>query len=218
MAGPAPHRLHLTLAACALLPVLGACRDSGGGSEAGGGGAAGARPVPQAVPTSRPAGLARVEFVVDGDTIDVSIDGRDERIRLIGVDTPETKIPDQPPECWGPEAADLTEALLPIGTVVRLERDLEPRDDFGRLLAYVIRDADGLVVNVELARQGAAEPLRIRPNVARATQIAAAAADARTAGRGLWGTCPRSWNGAPLASRPWPASPNGSGTGRPTGS
>jgi micrococcal nuclease len=181
MARSAPHRVALTLAVCGLLAA--ACRGTGGASGAAPG-------EPLTPPTSRPAGLALVEFVVDGDTIDVSIDGRKERIRLIGIDTPETKIPDQPAECWGPQAADLTEALLPIGTVVRLERDLEPRDDFGRLLAYVIRDGDGLVVNVELARQGAAEPLRIRPNVARATEIAAAAAEARAVGRGLWGACP----------------------------
>jgi micrococcal nuclease len=155
----------------------------------GGGGAATSDT--QAPPTSDPPGLAVVAQVVDGDTIDVSIAGREERVRLIGIDTPETKIPDEPPECWGPEASELTETLLPVGARVRLERDVEPRDDYGRLLAYVLRDADGLVVNVELARQGAAEPLRIPPNVARAGEIAAVAAEARAAGRGLWGACHR---------------------------
>jgi micrococcal nuclease len=136
------------------------------------------------------AGNAVVEFIIDGDTIDVTVDGREQRVRLIGIDTPETKIPDQPVECWGPEAVVLTEALLPVGTLIRLERDVEPRDAFGRLLAYVIRAGDGLVVNVELARQGAATPLRISPNVAYAERIAAAADEAHAAGRGLWGACP----------------------------
>jgi micrococcal nuclease len=153
-----------------------------GGLALGGVGACRHAPVQTAEP-------AVVEHVVDGDTIDVALGAQVERIRMIGIDTPETKIPDEAPECWGPEATALTEALLPVGTPVRLERDLEPRDDYGRLLAYVIRDADGLVVNVELARQGAAEPLRIRPNVAYAGSIAAAAEEARAAGRGLWGAC-----------------------------
>ena len=180
MARPAPDRRVLTLA-IGLGSALVACR----------GGPGSASTDSEAPPTSRPPGLAVVELVVDGDTIDVSIAGREERVRLIGIDTPETKIPDEPPECWGPEASELTETLLPVGARVRLERDVEPRDDYGRLLAYVLRDADGLVVNVELIRRGAAEPLRIPPNVARASEIAAVAAEARAAGRGLWGACRR---------------------------
>jgi micrococcal nuclease len=178
--GHPPARLRLTVALLAVLP-LAACRGERGAATASAGVAG----------TTGPAGLAQVERVIDGDTIDVSIDGREERVRMIGIDTPETKIPDQPPECWGPEAAALTEQLLPAGTTVRLERDLEPRDDYGRLLAYVIRQADELVVNVELARQGAAEPLRIRPNLAMSVPISAAAAEARAAGRGRWGACSR---------------------------
>ena len=61
-------------------------------------------------------GIATVTAVVDGDTIDVSIEGRDERVRLIGIDTPETKKPDAPIECFGPEASEFTTGLLPIGT------------------------------------------------------------------------------------------------------
>lgn len=146
-------------------------------------------------PTARPvapgpsAGEAVIEHVVDGDTVDVDLDGRDERIRLIGIDTPETKDQDSPVECYGPEATALTELLIPPGTIVRLERDAEARDDYGRLLAYVHR-SDGLFVNLELARQGAATVLSIRPNTAYADVIANAVQEARRAGRGLWGTCP----------------------------
>jgi micrococcal nuclease len=135
------------------------------------------------------AGDAVIEHVVDGDTVDVDLDGRDERVRLIGIDTPETKDQDSPVECYGPEASALTELLIPPGTAVRLERDVEARDDYGRLLAYVHR-RDGLFVNLELARQGAATVLTIRPNTAYADVIADAADDARRAGRGLWGACP----------------------------
>src|SRR5687768_4909974 len=85
--------------------------------------------------------------VVDGDTIDVEIGGRDERVRLIGVDTPESVRPDSPVECFGPEAASFTTSLLPTGTALHLERDPEARDDYGRLLAYVYRAEDGLFVN-----------------------------------------------------------------------
>ena len=161
------------LAASALVALVG-CRSTGPPSTAAPGPAAGG---------------AVVERIVDGDTIDVDIGGRDERIRLIGIDTPETKDENSPVECYGPEATALTELLVPPGTAVRLERDLEARDDYGRLLAYVHR-SDGLFVNLELARQGAATVLSIRPNTAYADVIADAVDDARRAGRGLWSACP----------------------------
>jgi endonuclease YncB( thermonuclease family) len=75
-----------------------------------------------------------VELVVDGDTVDIVIGGREERVRLIGLDTPETHVDNGPPECYGPEAAAFTASLLPVGTAVRLERDVVGRDDYGRLL------------------------------------------------------------------------------------
>jgi len=83
-------------------------------------------------------GLAVVTHVVDGDTIDVEIGGRTERVRLIGIDTPETKKSNTPIECWGPEASAFTASLLPEGTEVRIERDVVGRDDYGRLLGYWI--------------------------------------------------------------------------------
>ncbi len=89
-------------------------------------------------------GRATVTQVVDGDTIDVRIGGRDERVRLIGIDTPETKKPNTPIECYGPEASAFTASILPAGTQVRLERDVVGRDDYGRLLAYVhLTEASG---------------------------------------------------------------------------
>ncbi len=134
-------------------------------------------------------GLARVTHVVDGDTIDVSIGGRDERVRLIGIDTPETKKPDSPVECFGPEASAFTAELLPVGTEVRIERDLVGRDDYGRILGYVRRVVDGLFVNLEIIERGYAQPLTIEPNSTFATAFAAAARDAERDDRGMWAAC-----------------------------
>jgi micrococcal nuclease len=132
---------------------------------------------------------ATVEYVVDGDTIDVAIDGDDERVRLIGIDTPETRLPDSGVECFGPEASAFTAELLPPGTPVRLERDVVGRDDYGRLLAYVYRAGDGVFVNYEIVRQGFAQPLTIPPNVAHADLFVEAARAAEAADAGLWGRC-----------------------------
>jgi micrococcal nuclease len=127
--------------------------------------------------------------VIDGDTVVVRASGHTETVRLIGVDTPETKHPTKPVQCFGPEASAFTKHVLPKGTAVRLERDREARDHFGRLLAYVYRADDGLFVNVELARRGYARALTIAPNDAHAHDVAAAIAEARSEGRGLWAAC-----------------------------
>ena len=131
--------------------------------------------------------------MVDGDTIDVEIAGRTERVRLIGIDTPETKKPDSPVECYGPEASAFTASLLPIGTEVIIERDVVGRDDYGRLLGYVhLVDADGAMttfVNLEIVEQGYAGPLTIEPNSTFARDFAAAARRAERADLGMWAAC-----------------------------
>jgi len=127
-----------------------------------------------------------VRDVVDGDTVVV---GDGERVRMIGIDTPETKHPSKPVQCYGREASKQTARLLPKGTRVRLVADVEPADRYGRTLAYVVRARDGLFVNAALARDGYALPLSIPPNVAHADEIRRLAAEARQAGRGLWGAC-----------------------------
>lgn len=101
---------------------------------------------------------ARVERVVDGDTLDVLVDGTRTRIRLLNVDAPETKHPSRPVECLGPEAAAYLTKVLPTGTSVSLEYDVERRDRYGRTLAGV-RLADGSLVNTMLARRGLAVPV-----------------------------------------------------------
>jgi len=133
-------------------------------------------------------GEARVVKVVDGDTIHVTIGGRREKVRYIGVDTPETQHPTKGQQCFGTAAAAFNERLVG-GQRVRLERDVEERDRYGRLLAYVYRERDGLFVNAELARRGYAQPLTIPPDVRHAERFVALARAARRGGHGLWGAC-----------------------------
>lgn len=139
---------------------------------------------------TRPPGEATVVRVVDGDTVDVRVGRHDETARLLGVDTPETVEPGAPVDCYGPEASDRTKELLPAGTAVRMERDVEARDRYGRLLVYLVRVRDDLFVNRSLLADGFARPLSIAPNDAHRAELARAAAEARAAGRGLWAACP----------------------------
>jgi micrococcal nuclease len=138
--------------------------------------------------TERDTARVRVLRVVDGDTILVRMDGRRERVRYIGIDTPESVAPGQPVECYGPAAAKENRRLVG-GRTVTLWTDRERRDRYGRLLAYVRRTADGLFVNAELVRDGFATTLRIPPNVAHARRFAALEREARRAHRGLWAAC-----------------------------
>jgi micrococcal nuclease len=139
---------------------------------------------------ARDPGAAEVVRVVDGDTIVVRVASGEERVRLIGIDTPESVDPRSPVDCFGPEAAEAAKALLPAGTAVRLVRDVEARDRYDRLLAYVYRVDDGTFVNLALAEQGFAEVATFPPNVAHTDELVAAVAAARAEGRGLWGACP----------------------------
>ena len=136
-----------------------------------------------------PPGSATVVRVVDGDTLVARVQGADERVRLIGIDTPETHGPGGLRECFGQEATRHLEELLPARTPVTLVRDVEERDRYGRLLAYVYRRSDDLFVNMAMARDGFAAPLTIAPNVAHAEAFVVAAAAAREAERGLWAAC-----------------------------
>ena len=139
--------------------------------------------------TSRSGGdppTVRVVAVVDGDTLDVAWDGRRERVRLLGVDTPETVDERRPVGCYGPEAAAFTARRLQ-GRTVRLEFDRQRRDRFGRLLAYV--DVDGRRFNDELLAGGYARLLVIPPNGRYARTMLDQELGARSAGRGLWGAC-----------------------------
>ena len=131
----------------------------------------------------------RVVAVIDGDTIYVRIGSHVERIRLVGIDTPETKKPDTPVQCFGPEATQHTHDLLPDGTAVVVLRDKEARDAYGRLLGYVVRFDDGLFVNRDIIANGFARPLSISPNTTFSDEFARLASTAREQRLGLWGSC-----------------------------
>jgi micrococcal nuclease len=154
---------------------------------------------PTASPT--PAGLeeALVTNVVDGDTIDVLIEGREMRVRYIGIDTPETVDPRRPVECFGREASERNRRLVE-GRSVGLERDVSETDQYGRLLRYVW--VDGGMVNAALVEEGYATAAAYPPDVRYAEMFASLQSDAREAGRGLWGACATPEPSPPTADGP----------------
>ena len=135
---------------------------------------------------------ATVLEVIDGDTVRLDLDGSRESVRLIGVNTPETKHPTKGVECFGPEASAFLARWLQPGTRVRVERDLEARDAYRRLLLYVFVDtsAGQRFVNLELVARGFATPLSIEPNTRYQQFFVDAAFDAQRHSRGMWGACP----------------------------
>jgi len=121
--------------------------------------------------------------VIDGDTIVVDIDGKQERVRLIGVDTPETVHPSKPVEYFGKEASEFTKNMVEDKRV-RLEYDWQRRDKYGRLLAYVYLE-DGFFLNAEIIKQGfgfayTRFPFKYLEEFRRYER------EARENGRGLW--------------------------------
>lgn len=129
---------------------------------------------------------AYVTRVVDGDTVEVQLDGEEEDVRYIGVDTPETVKPEEPVQCFGPQASDFNHRLVERQRV-RLVFDEERRDVYGRLLAYVY--LGDRFVNAELVRRGFARTLTIPPNDRFAERLKRLEIEAARTGRGLWGAC-----------------------------
>jgi micrococcal nuclease len=166
-------RAIITLGALIAVAVAGC----GGGGDGG-----------EPTPTER-AIEAKVVRVVDGDTIVASVEGDDQYVRYIGVDTPETVKPRTPVQCFGKAASAYNHRLIE-GEEVRLRYDRERRDRYGRLLAYVYRARDGLFVNAALVRGGYATTLTIPPNTEHASQFASLERRARDDRRGLWRACP----------------------------
>lgn len=121
--------------------------------------------------------------IVDGDTIHVRIGTSVEKVRYIGVNTPELHHPTRGEEPGGREAAELNRQLV-AGKRVRLELDVQERDRYGRLLAYVW--VGDLMVNAELVRRGYAQVMTVPPNVRYQQLLLKLQRDARQAGRGLW--------------------------------
>lgn len=125
---------------------------------------------------------ATVKRVVDGDTFELE---NGEKVRMIGMDTPETVKPNHSVEPYGKEASNFTKELL-TGQNVTLKFDVEPYDKYKRLLAYVYL-SDGTFVNEKLVRDGYARIMTIPPNVAKADLFLEAEREAREQNRGLWG-------------------------------
>lgn len=134
-----------------------------------------------------PAGPSReaavlVRRVVDGDTVLLA---SGEYVRYIGIDTPELHHPHKPVQPYAREAAEFNRQLVGDKKIL-LEYDVQHRDRFNRLLAYVYLE-DGTFVNAELMRHGYAQLLTIPPNVKHVELFTRLQKEAREAGRGLWG-------------------------------
>lgn len=143
-----------------------------------------------------------VTKITDGDTIRVEGIGP---VRFIGIDTPEKKTNVTELQCFGPEASAHLASLIPVGSEVRLEYDVERTDRYDRTLAYVYRASDNLFLNAAQIRDGFAQAYTVPPDVAHAEEFVALQREARDADRGLWGSCPA----GSLTSRPGGAQPAG---------
>ena len=129
------------------------------------------------------AGLIKVVRVIDGDTIEIE---GGERVRYIGIDTPETVDPRKPVQCFGVEASRKNKELVE-GKEIRLEKDITDRDKYGRLLRYVwVGDT---LINLELVKQGFASSYSYPPDIKYQDDFVEAEREARDAKRGLWDAC-----------------------------
>jgi micrococcal nuclease len=133
---------------------------------------------------------ARVDRVVDGDTFVAVRRGQLVRVRLIGVDAPESVRPGYPVECWGHEASAVLTRLLPVGTRVTAAYQAGGRQDrYGRDL-WDVWLPDGRFLQGILTRRGATAAYPYRPQVAHAAYLASVETRSRTRDVGLWGHCP----------------------------
>lgn len=155
----------------------------------------------KAVVNNQP-GLYSVSRFVDGDTIAVNMNGKTEKVRFIGVDTPETHKPNTPVQCYGPAAAAFTKNSL-TGKKFRLVSDSQStdRDRYDRLLRYVVL-TDGTNLNQKLIEQGYGFYYPYFP-FTKSGEFAASQALAQQASRGVWGNCkPTATDGGGYTSNP----------------
>lgn len=134
----------------------------------------------------QPTDRARIVRVIDGDTFVAAIAGKRVRVRLLGVDTPETVKPDTAVQCFGKRASHASKRQL-AGERVTLHYDVEHEDKYGRTLAYV--EVRGRDYSAWLVRKGYARVLTIAPNEARAESYRRLEDRAQAQRRGLWGSC-----------------------------
>jgi micrococcal nuclease len=129
--------------------------------------------------------LYQVVKVIDGDTIKVSINGNEENIRFLLIDTPETVHPNKPVQPYGPEASAFVKNLIE-GKKVRLELDVSERDKYGRILAYVYT-SDGKMINELLLLEGLARVAYVyAPNTKYVDRFYAIQKQAQKQGKGIW--------------------------------
>jgi micrococcal nuclease len=146
-----------------------------------------------AATTDEPEASYLITATVDGDTVKASIDGKTETIRLIGVDTPETKDPRKKVQCFGEQAAAYTKtSLLQKRVTLESDESQDNRDKYGRLLRYIILD-DGTNFNSSLIKQGYAYEYTYRIPYSYQSLFKANQAEAAAAQRGLWS--PNTCNG-----------------------
>lgn len=220
------------LAGCADAATL---PDSGGGGQLQGEAKPGSsadetavavepEPEPAAPPAAEPVQVPKttrgtVTRVVDGDTAVITLaSGASEKVRFIGIDTPESTTQHEP---YGEEASAYTKRVL-AGRTVYLETDAELRDRYGRLLAYIwleqpVSESDAEVrtkmFNARLALDGFAQQMTYPPNVKYVENFAVYVREAREAGRGLWGLGSTSSAPAPSPAPPAPSSGGSAGSG-----
>lgn len=138
----------------------------------------------------------RVTRVIDGDTIEVASETGVQRVRYIGVDTPETVHPRRGVECFGQEASNKNKQLVE-GKWVRLEKDISTTDRYGRLLRYVYVDDE--FVNLALIKGGYASVVTYPPDVKYTEVFRTAERAAQREGRGLWGNGCNDWVAPPTS-------------------
>ncbi len=126
----------------------------------------------------------RVARVIDGDTFEFMNRGTKEKVRLIGVDTPESAKPGSEAEPFGIEAGNFTKKMIE-GKLVRLEFDIQERDKHGRLLCYVYLE-DGSMLNTRLLEEGLAAIMTVPPNVRMADNFLQIQRKAREQKKGIW--------------------------------
>ncbi len=147
-----------------------------------------AEPAAPAAPADVEGDVVTVESISDGDTLRVTLGEVSTRVRLLNIDTPETRHPSKPVECMGPEATAALKSMISPGDTVVLRYDRRLYDRYDRLLAGVY--ADGVLVNAEMARLGYGEPAVFDGNDRFLPEVEAAWEEARANGVGRFsGEC-----------------------------
>jgi len=145
--------------------------------------------VTPAVQTSVQTSNVKIARVIDGDTVELETG---EKLRYIGIDTPETKHPSKPVQCYGEEAYQVNKKLVE-GKTVRIEKDVSNVDKYKRLLRYVYistqASPSGIMVNDYLVREGFAFATTFPPDVKFSEHFRNVQAEARLQNKGLWKSC-----------------------------